>query len=112
MIFFNSWGILNTFGVYQTYYESGQLFTTSSSNISWIGSIQAYLVLLGGLIAGPFYDKGYIKELLTLGGFGVVFGHMMLSLVRTYWQAVLAQGFVSPNFNRTQYNGIKGNYLQ
>ncbi|KAK7943674.1 uncharacterized protein PG986_012787 [Apiospora aurea] len=95
MIFFNSWGILNTFGVYQTYYESGQLFTTSSSNISWIGSIQAYLVLLGGLIAGPFYDKGYIKTLLTLGGFGVVFGHMMLSLVHTYWQALLAQGFVS-----------------
>ncbi|KAK8085325.1 major facilitator superfamily domain-containing protein [Apiospora hydei] len=93
MIFFNSWGILNTFGVYQTYYESGQLFTTSSSNISWIGSIQAYLVLLGGLIAGPFYDKGYIKTLLTLGGFGVVFGHMMLSLVHTYWQALLAQGF-------------------
>lgn len=95
MIFFNSWGILNTFGVYQTYYESGQLFTESSSNISWIGSIQAYLVLLGGLIAGPFYDKGYIKTLLTLGGFGVVFGHMMLSLVHTYWQALLAQGFVS-----------------
>ncbi|KAK7975611.1 NAD(P)-binding protein [Apiospora arundinis] len=93
MIFFNSWGILNTFGVYQTYYESGQLFTESSSNISWIGSIQAYLVLLGGLIAGPFYDKGYIKTLLTLGGFGVVFGHMMLSLVHTYWQALLAQGF-------------------
>ncbi|KAK8052857.1 MFS monocarboxylate transporter [Apiospora saccharicola] len=93
MIFFNSWGILNTFGVYQTYYESGQLFTTSSSNISWIGSIQAYLVLLGGLMAGPFYDKGYIKELLIIGGFGVVFGHMMLSLVHTYWQAILAQGF-------------------
>lgn len=104
MIFFNSWGILNTFGVYQTYYESGQLFTTSSSNISWIGSIQAYLVLLGGLIAGPFYDKGYIKELLIIGGFGVVFGHMMLSLVHTYWQALLAQGFVSLGFDFVQCN--------
>jgi hypothetical protein len=34
-------GILNTFGVFQTYYESGALFTETSSNISWIGSIQS-----------------------------------------------------------------------
>jgi hypothetical protein len=33
-------GILNTFGVFQTYYESGDLFTETSSNISWIGSVQ------------------------------------------------------------------------
>ncbi|KAI6891234.1 hypothetical protein KC318_g13913, partial [Hortaea werneckii] len=46
MLFFNTWGILNTFGVFQTYYESGELFSTSSSNISWIGSIQALMVLL------------------------------------------------------------------
>lgn len=40
MIFFNTWGLLNTFGVFQTYYASGDLFTASSSDISWIGSIQ------------------------------------------------------------------------
>ena len=33
-------GILNTFGVFQTYYESGDLFQETSSNISWIGSVQ------------------------------------------------------------------------
>jgi hypothetical protein len=38
-IFFNSWGILSTFPVFQTYYESGELFEASSANISWIGSI-------------------------------------------------------------------------
>lgn len=93
MIFFNTWGILNTFGVFQNYYESGDLFRESSSNISWIGSIQAYCVLLGGLVTGPIYDNGYLRSLLVIGGFGVVFGHMMLSLVHTYWQALLAQGF-------------------
>lgn len=93
MIFFNTWGILNTFGVFQTYYETGQLFRESSSNISWIGSIQAYCVLLGGLVTGSIYDNGHLRPLLVVGGFGVVFGHMMLSLVHTYWQALLAQGF-------------------
>jgi hypothetical protein len=33
-LFFNTFGILNTFGVFQTYYESGVLIHASSSNIS------------------------------------------------------------------------------
>ncbi|KAK3695698.1 major facilitator superfamily transporter monocarboxylate [Podospora appendiculata] len=92
-IFFNSWGILNTFGIFQTYYESGQLFSETSSNISWIGSIQAYCVLIFGLVSGPIYDRGYFRALLTSGSFLVVFGFMMLSICTTYWQALLAQGF-------------------
>jgi len=92
-IFFNTWGMLNTFGVFQTYYETGALFTESSSNISWIGSIQSYCLLLTGIIAGPIYDRGYLRSLLTVGSFMIVFGFMMLSLATTYWQAILAQGF-------------------
>ena len=91
MIFFNTWGLINTFAVFQTYYESGALFTESSSNISWIGSIQSFLLQLTGLIAGPIYDRGYLRLLLLTGSFMVVFGYMMLSLCHEYWQAVLAQ---------------------
>ncbi|KAK5123294.1 hypothetical protein LTR85_002724 [Meristemomyces frigidus] len=94
MLFFNTWGILNTFGVYQTYYESGALFDANSSEISWIGAIQALMVLLVGAVVGPIYDRGHFRWLLIIGSFGVVFGHMMLSLCHTFWQALLAQGFV------------------
>jgi MFS family permease len=93
MLFFNTWGILNTFGVYQTYYESGALFNTSSSNISWVGSIQAFLVLMVGCVSGPIYDRGHFRYLLIAGTFFVVFGHMMLSLCHEFWQVILAQGF-------------------
>lgn len=93
LLFFNTWGILNTFGVYQTYYESGELFAASSSDISWIGSVQAFCVLIVGFITGPAFDRGYLRTLLLVGSFGVVFGHMMLSLCHTYWQVLLAQGF-------------------
>lgn len=93
MLFFNTWGILNAFGVYQNYYETGALFNESSSNISWIGAIQAYLVLLVGFFSGPIFDRGYLRSLMLVGSFGVVFGHMMLSLCKTYWQVLLAQGF-------------------
>jgi MFS family permease len=93
MLFFNTWGILNTFGVYQTYYESGQLFQQSSSNISWIGSIQSFTVLVVGAFVGPIYDRGHFKILLVAGTFMIVLGHMMLSLCDQFWQCLLAQGF-------------------
>ncbi|KAF2863311.1 MFS general substrate transporter [Piedraia hortae CBS 480.64] len=92
-LFFNTWGILNTFGVFQTYYESKKLFHASSSTIAWIGSIQAVMVLFFGAVAGPIYDGGHFRLLLIVGSFLVVFGFMMTSLVHTFWQALLAQGF-------------------
>jgi hypothetical protein len=94
MLFFNTWGIQNTFGVYQTYYESGQVFRASSSDISWIGSIQSLFLLLTGVFSGPMYDRGHLRLLLVIGTLLVVFGHMMLSLCHNFWQVLLAQGFV------------------
>ena len=94
MLFFNTWGFLNTFGVFQTYYESGALFDESSSNIAWIGAIQAYMLLTVGFLSGPIYDRGYLRALVMSGSFAIVFGLMMLSLCKTYWEAVLCQGFV------------------
>ncbi|PYI01587.1 monocarboxylate permease-like protein, mch4 [Aspergillus sclerotiicarbonarius CBS 121057] len=93
VLFFNTWGMINTFSVFQTYYESGQLFHASSSNISWIGSIQCFLLQLTGLVAGPIYDRGHLRLLLITGSFLVVFGLMMLSLCTEFWQALLAQAF-------------------
>lgn len=93
VLMFNTFGLINTFGVYQNYYESGQLFQSTSSNISWIGAIQAYCIMLVGFLTGPVFDAGHLRVLLISGSFLVVFGHMMLSLCHEYWQALLAQGF-------------------
>lgn len=93
-VFFNTWGMLNTFGVFQTYYESGALFQgQTSSTISWIGCVQAFAVLSTGLFSGPLYDRGHLRYLLATGSFLIVFGFMMLSICKTYWQVLLAQGF-------------------
>lgn len=93
VLFFNTWGMISSFSVFQTYYESGELFEASSANISWIGSIQCFLLQLTGLVAGPVYDRGYLRLLLVTGSFMIVFGLMMLSLSTEYWQALLAQAF-------------------
>ncbi|GAM37667.1 hypothetical protein TCE0_024r07773 [Talaromyces pinophilus] len=92
-LFFNSWGIVNTFGSYETYYTVDLLSTSSSSAISWIGSIQAFLLLFVGALTGPLYDAGYARHLTISGSFFLVFGQMMLSLCKEYWQVLLAQGF-------------------
>lgn len=92
-LFFTSWGIVNSFGVYQTYYESYLLSTNyTASQISWIGSIQAFFLVSIGVITGPVFDKGYLQPMLWLGSFLTVFGLMMISICKTYWQILLAQG--------------------
>ena len=86
-------GIVNSFGVYQTYYETVLLaHSNSSSQISWIGSIQAFLLVVVGVVTGPIFDKGYLRPLLLVGGFLTFFGLLMTSICNKYWQLMLAQG--------------------
>lgn len=84
---------MNAFGAYQTYYENNPLWHESPSNISWIGSIQAFLLLLIGVVTGPAYDAGYFRALITTGAVLIPFGFMMTSLAKEYWQTMLAQAF-------------------
>lgn len=85
-------GIVNTYGVFQTYYTSNLLNQESPSNISWVGSIGAFLLLIIGVATGPIYDAGYFRTLVAVGSFLVVFGMMMTSICKSYWEVMLAQG--------------------
>ncbi|KUI61503.1 Riboflavin transporter MCH5 [Cytospora mali] len=87
-----TWGLVNTYGVFQTYYQTVLLKSSSSSSISWIGSLQASLLMLVGVIAGPLYDAGHFRHLLVSGLFLIVFGLFMTSLGTEYWHILLAQG--------------------
>ena len=52
------------------------------------------MLLTVGFTSGPIYDRGHLRILVIVGSFGVVFGLMMLSICKTYWQALLTQGLV------------------
>jgi hypothetical protein len=82
---------VNTFGNYQTFYESDLLSSYSPSAISWIGSIQMFLLMFVGAATGPIYDAGYARHLIYFGTFFTSFGMMMLSICHQYWQVLLAQ---------------------
>ena len=47
-----------------------------------------------GVLSGPLFDSGFLRQLVAGGSFAVVFGLMMTSLCIEYWQVLLAQGLV------------------
>ena len=85
-------GLVNTFGVFQDYYESAILSTTTPSAISWIGTLQGFLLIFVGILTGPLFDRGYFRHLIFAGAILVVFGMMMTSICTAYYQLLLAQG--------------------
>ncbi|KAF8888857.1 major facilitator superfamily domain-containing protein [Infundibulicybe gibba] len=85
----------NAYGVYNDFYVREYLSPKyTSSQISWIGSVQLLLVLSGGLLSGRGFDAGYFYH-LTIGGVTLfVFCLFMLSISQAgqYYQVFLAQG--------------------
>ncbi|KAH0837035.1 hypothetical protein AYO21_08838 [Fonsecaea monophora] len=92
LVFANVWGIVSTFGAFQAFFIRDLLANESASAISWIGSVQAFLVVFTGVFGGPLFDRGYLRSLVFVGCFLTVFGMMMTSLARSYYQVFLAQG--------------------
>ncbi|KAH7303657.1 major facilitator superfamily domain-containing protein [Stachybotrys elegans] len=92
---FCSPGWINSVGSFQEYYANGPLDNYSSSTIAWIPSLQVFFLFGLGPIVGRLYDLYGPKPLLIGGSLLHVFGLMMASLARTYYQFLLTQGVVS-----------------
>ena len=82
-------GFTLSFGAFQAYYQHELLVKSSASAISWIGTVQAWLLILVGMLSGPLFDLGYFRSMLYIGNFLVVFGIMMLSLARNIGRSFL-----------------------
>ncbi|KAI1860339.1 uncharacterized protein JN550_011605 [Neoarthrinium moseri] len=93
ILFANTWGLSNSFGVFQAYYTTTLLPDTSPSAVAWIGSIQIFLMMLIGVCAGWLLDAGYLQFILICGTALTSLGLFMLSLCTQYWQILLAQAF-------------------
>lgn len=84
--------MVQTFGAFEEYYVRTLLSSSSPSAISWIGSVQSTLVVVLGVVTGPLFDAGHVRELLVLGAALTVLGIATLSAATAYWQVFLAQG--------------------
>ncbi|PIL29385.1 MFS general substrate transporter [Ganoderma sinense ZZ0214-1] len=94
MIQFCTFGYLNAFGVYQDFYTRDFLSHESPSNISWIGSLQLFLMYAPGAFVGHAFDAGYFHHIQIAGSILHVLSIFMLSLTSRdhYYQVFLAQG--------------------
>lgn len=88
---FNTWGFVNSFGAFQSYYES--TLPQSASTISWIGSIQACLLFALGTLSGRALDRGWFRPTVALGIAIQILGIFAMSWAKNYWQLLLTQGF-------------------
>ncbi|KAJ6473363.1 MFS general substrate transporter [Mycena vitilis] len=94
LVQFCGFGYISSFGVYQDFYTRDYLSKSSSSAISWIGSINAFIIISGGLFAGRLYDRGHFRLLLCGGCVLQCFSLFMLSFCKReqLYQIFLAQG--------------------
>lgn len=81
-----------SFGVFQSYYENHLLTSSSSSAISWIGTVQAFFLIEVGVITGPLYDQGYQRYILATGAVLLTLGVMMTSIATQYYSVFLSLG--------------------
>lgn len=91
-IYFNTWGLIITFGVFQSYYQNHLLTRYTPSQISWIGTIQSFLLVEIGIFSGPLYDHGHLRYLIGTGAFLLTLGVMMTSLAKEYYSIFLSLG--------------------
>lgn len=87
---FNTWGFFNSFGIFQTYYTHA--LGEAPSTISWVGSVQIWLLFFIDTFSGRALDVGYFRAVVTLGQLMQIIGVFMTSLAMFYWQVFFAQG--------------------
>lgn len=90
LVVFNSWGYLTSFGLFQSYYVDSLHATPSA--ISWIGSVQIFLVYFVGSFSGRALDAGFYRTILITGCSLQVLSVFMTAIATEYWQLLLAQG--------------------
>lgn len=89
---FSTFGIANTWGVFQAYYEENLLRQTSPSNIAWIGSAQYALIYFPALATGRMFDLGYFRIPFLSASCVIVASVFLTAECTQFWQFFLVQG--------------------
>ncbi|TDZ75089.1 Aspyridones efflux protein apdF [Colletotrichum trifolii] len=89
-IFMDTWGFVNSWGVFQTYYV--EMLGRPPSDVSWIGSFQVFLLFFVGVFSGRYTDAGYFRVLYLAGAVLILAGTFATSWCTQYWQIFLSHG--------------------
>ncbi|KXJ96472.1 major facilitator superfamily domain-containing protein [Microdochium bolleyi] len=97
LVIFTTWGYVNSFGAFQTYYTTA--FAAQGippSTISWIGSVQIWFTLIVGVFSGRLLDAGWFVPTFFVGAVVQVAGMFLMSISGDrYWALMLTQGVMT-----------------
>ncbi|KAI0517752.1 riboflavin transporter MCH5 [Xylaria bambusicola] len=93
LVVMNTWGYINSFGIFQTYYAD--TLGRPPSDISWIGSITVWLTFFIGAFSGRLVDAGFLRPVLVVGATFLLLGIFTTSAATQYWQILIAQGLTT-----------------
>ncbi|TFK38946.1 major facilitator superfamily domain-containing protein [Crucibulum laeve] len=91
---FCTFGQMNAFGTFQTWYTAHQLQHMPASTISWIGSLQLWVFFFSGGPIGYLFDIYGPTGLMIAGTLCYVTSIMMTSICTRYYQYILSQGIL------------------
>ncbi|KAJ7162664.1 MFS general substrate transporter [Mycena crocata] len=92
MALFCTFGQMNAFGTFQTWYAEHQLSALPPSTIAWIGSLQLWVFFFSGGPIGRLFDAYGPRWIMIIGSVIYVFSIMMTSISTEYYQYLLAHG--------------------
>ncbi|KAI6103632.1 MFS general substrate transporter [Pisolithus sp. B1] len=94
-----AFGYVNTWGIFQDYYERVMLPDQSPSTIAWIGSIQYTFIFAPGLVTGRLFDLGHFKIPYFIASCGLIVCTFLTAECKRFWQFFLVQGLFTGLFS-------------
>ncbi|RPD76916.1 MFS general substrate transporter [Lentinus tigrinus ALCF2SS1-7] len=92
---FCSFGQMNAFGTFQSWYTTHQLRDLHPSTIAWIGSVQLWVFFFSGGFIGRMFDAHGPRVIMALGTVIYVVSIALTSMARGYHEYIIAQGVLS-----------------
>ncbi|KAI9694861.1 MAG: hypothetical protein M1822_000477 [Bathelium mastoideum] len=91
-VVFNCWGLNYVFGAQLAYYHKVLLAGHSLSQISWIGSMQFFILFLLGPVVGWLNDRGHFRILFHGGSVLLIAATFGMSFCTSYVALLFVQG--------------------
>ncbi|KAK2594397.1 hypothetical protein QQS21_007903 [Conoideocrella luteorostrata] len=88
-------GWVNCIALFQAEYETNQLKQYNKSTVSWITSMEIFFMLFMSPLSGWMFDNYGPRLPVVIGTFLHIFGLMMASLSKEYYQFALSQSVCS-----------------
>ena len=78
---FNSWGLVNAYGTFSSFYNESLLPDASLATLNLIGASESFWVLIWSWFIGRLLDAGYYRKLLFAGMALTTLGTVTLAFV-------------------------------